>query len=269
MRGTTVRNEMGQGGATGWPEGLSDDEAVQRLQTLCLGACDGIQDLADDTRYKALRRALINRADLRPLAPAFIAAQPNLPAFVRHVREVQDRTQRRDMVRAQFKSLWDEIRGPDLVSSAGWTGRVSQRDQAALVRSLAPAAMEAIERLIEEEERLLSNGGPVEPDRHDALSHLRALHVALGELIALVEAEQPLTAALGKLQAIRQTAKITIGKAAATLPVTASALIAFGSVVGIADFFVGNVVVSLAAGGLAGNTVKDVMLKKEKEAKAS
>lgn len=31
-----------------WPEGLSEKEAVQRLQTLFLGACDGVQDLADE-----------------------------------------------------------------------------------------------------------------------------------------------------------------------------------------------------------------------------
>ena len=47
------------------------------------------------------------------------------------------------------------------------------------------------------------------------------------------------------------------------MPVTTSALIAFGSVVGIVKFFVGNVVVAVAAGGIAGNTIKDAMLKKE------
>lgn len=95
---------------TDWPEGLNDVEALQRLQTLCLGACDGIQDLSDDARYKALRRVVLGRTDLRPLAPAFLAAQPSLEAFVRHVRETKDRTMRRDMVREQFKLLWDEIK---------------------------------------------------------------------------------------------------------------------------------------------------------------
>jgi hypothetical protein len=244
---------------------LSDEEAVQRLQTLCIGACDGVQDLADDARYKALRKALIARADLRPLTPAFVAAQANLEALVRHLRETRDRSQRREMVRSDFKPLWDEIRGPgaDPVSSASWTGRASPGQQAAVVRALAPAALAAIERLIQEEERLLDNGGPVEPDRQEALVHLKALHSALGELIELVEHGKPLDAALGRLHAIRQAAKVTLGKATAALPVTASALIAFGSVVGIAEIFVGNVVVSIAAGGLAGNTIKDVMLKKE------
>lgn len=63
---------------TQWPEGLNDREALQRLQALCLGACDGIQDLSDDARYKALRRAVLRRSDLRLLAPAFLAAQPGL-----------------------------------------------------------------------------------------------------------------------------------------------------------------------------------------------
>lgn len=39
-------------------------------------------------------------------------------------------------------------------------------------------------------------------------------------------------------------------------------MVAFSTVVGISEFFVGNVVLSAVAGALAGNTVKDVMLKK-------
>ena len=62
--------------STGWPEGLSDREALVRLRTLCLGACDGVQDLADDTRYKALRRSLLARSDLRPLHLGSSQARP-------------------------------------------------------------------------------------------------------------------------------------------------------------------------------------------------
>jgi hypothetical protein len=138
-----------------------------------------------------------------------------------------------------------------------------RREQAQLVQKLAPAALLAVERLIDEEMRLRDNGGPVDDDREEALAHLRALHGALGELITLAAAEQPLGQVLGRLQAIRHSAKVTVGKAAAAMPVTASALVAFAGVVGIADFFVGNVVLSLAAGGLAGNTVKDFMLKRD------
>jgi hypothetical protein len=177
---------------THWPDGLNDEEALQRLQTLCLGACDGIQDLSDDARYKALRRALLNRGDLRPLAPAFLAAQPSLEAFVRHVRETRDRTQRREMVLEEFKPLWDRIRGSGAVSSAAWTGRPSLKEQAAVVQALGPVALEAVQRLIDDEERARDNGGPVDADRTIALQQLKALHQALADLIASVEHGRPL-----------------------------------------------------------------------------
>jgi len=218
---------MGYSG-THWPEGLNDEEALQRLQTLCLGACDGIQDLADDTRYKALRRALLGRTDLRPLAPAFVAAQPSLEAFVRHARETKDRTLRR----------------------------------AAVIQALAPVALEAVQRLIDDEELARDNGGPVDADRAVALEQLKALHHALGDLIAAVDQGRPLEPVFERLRIVGQEARVAIGKATAALPVTTSALIAFGSVVGIVEIFVGNVVVAVAAGGIAGNTLKDAMLKK-------
>jgi hypothetical protein len=180
-----MRNEAVQASRTGWPEGLSDEEAVQRLRTLCLGACDGIQDLADDSRYKALRRALLNRADLRPLAPAFVAAQANLSAFVRHLRETKDRSARRDMVRTEFEPLILRVAGSAPTSSSAWTGRLSVHEQALVVSALAPTAMLAVERLIDDEMRLRDNGGPMDSVRDEALCHLRALHEALGELIEL------------------------------------------------------------------------------------
>jgi hypothetical protein len=156
-----------------------------------------------------------------------------------------------------------QVGEPPAVNASSWTGRVTPREQAMLVHELAPAALLAVECLIDDELRRRDNGGPVDADRDEALAHLRALHAALGELIRLAATDEPLGVMMGKLQSIGQSARITVGKAAAAMPVTASALVAFASVVGIADFFVGNVVVSLAAGGIAGNTVKDVMLKKE------
>lgn len=196
----------------GWPEGLTDLEALQRMRTLCLAACDGIQDLADDNRYKALRGALLNRPDLRPLAPAFIAAQPNLPAYVRHVRETKDRSERRDMVRAQFAVLFDYVGDPQPPRSSAWTGRRSPREQAEIVQALAPAALTVVQRLIDNEMRLRGNRGPVDDDREQALFHLRALHEALGELIRLAEAGQPLIEVLGTLRAIRHSAGVSVSK---------------------------------------------------------
>ena len=253
---------MRKGKAGEWPEGLSDEEAVQRLQTLCLGACDGIQDLADDARYKALRKSLLARGDLRPYAPAFVAAQPNLQAFVRHVRETKDRDRRREMVRSEFNLLWDHLPGGDHIPASGWTGRPSTEQQAAIVQALAPAAMDALQLLIDDEERRRGNGGPVETDREEALAHLKALHSALGELIRLTRLEAPLGPALSRIETICQGAKVAAGKLAAAVPVTSSVMLAFGTVAGIADFFAGNLVISVAAGTLAGTTVKDAYLKK-------
>lgn len=245
-------------------------EAVQRLHTICLGACDGIQDLADDVRYKALRKALLASADLRALAPAFIAAQPNLPAFVRYVRETKDRDARRQMVRANFAPLLDAVRGgSSSISASHWTGRPSMRERAVFVLALSQPALSAIERLIDEEERSRDNGGPIEPDRDAALHSLKVFHQALGDLIEAARAGHPLQDGLDRLKAVRRDVAVALGKAAGALPVTTSALLAFGTVVGITDLLVGNLVVSLAAGGIAGNTLKDVMLKKEAaEAKA-
>jgi len=124
-------------------------------------------------------------------------------------------------------------------------------------------ALDAVQRLIFEEERALDNGGPIDADRATALEQLRALHVALGDLIRSVEQEHALAPVLTRLQTIRQEAKVALGRATAALPVTASALLAFGSVMGIAEIFVGNVVVAVAAGGIAGNTIKDAMLRQD------
>lgn len=250
-----------------WPEGLTDEEAVQRLRTLCLGACDGIQDLADDARYKALRKALILRADLRPLTPSFVAAQAGLDSFVRHVRETKDRSERRDMVRVAFEPLQEQVRSSARsTASSDWTGRLTPAQRAEGILKLAPSALAAVEALIAEEEVRLGNGGPVEPDRETALACLREFHSALGELIRSAERKLPLEHTVERLRGIRRGVAEAAGRAAGALPITASAMTAFGTVVGLTDLLIGNLVVSLAAGGLAGNTMKDVMLKKDAKA---
>lgn len=135
------------------------------------------------------------------------------------------------------------------------------REHAAVIHALAPVALEAIQRLIDDQKLTCDNGGPVDADRTVALQQLKALHLAFGELIASVELGKPLEPVFEKRRLVRQQAKVAIGTATAVLPVTTSVLIAFGSVVGIVEFFVGNVVVAVAAGGMAGTTLKYAMLK--------
>lgn len=170
------------------------------------------------------------------------------------------------MVRAQFASLLGHVGDAQSIRPSAWTGRPSPGEQAEIVQALAPAALTVVQRLIDNEMRLRGNGGPVDDDREQALSHLRALHEALGELIRLARAEQPLTEVLGTLQTIRHSAGVSVSKAIATVPVTASALLGFAGVAGLTDLLLGNLVVSLAAGALAGNTVKDSMLKQDTKA---
>lgn len=147
-------------------------------------------------------------------------------------------------------------------NSSDWTGRTTAQQQAAIVKALAPAALDAVQKLIDDEERSRGNGGPIDPDRDLALAQLKALHTALGELISLAKHDKPIEAILVRLRAIGDEAKGTMANFTGAIPITTSAMVAFSTVVGISEFFVGNVVLSIAAGALAGNTVKDVMLKK-------
>ncbi len=126
--------------------------------------------------------------------------------------------------------------------------------------------MEAVERLIGEEEQARDNGGPTDAERDEALTQLRSLHAALGELIRLARANAALEPAFRRLRAVGQGARNTLGKIAAAAPVTGSVILTFGTVAGIADLIGGNTAISITVGTLAGTAVKDSMLKSSKDA---
>lgn len=69
-----------------------------------------------------------------------------------------------------------------------------------MVISLGYDALLLVDLLLEEQERSLQNGGPVEPERAEAIQKLKTLHRELGELISLAEAGEPLDE---KLKAVR------------------------------------------------------------------
>ena len=48
-----------------WSDGMSDDDAVHRLQSIILLACEGNKDLANGREYRAIRSQLLRRPDLR------------------------------------------------------------------------------------------------------------------------------------------------------------------------------------------------------------
>lgn len=165
------------------------------------------------------------------------------------------------MVREEFQDLQRALNDKGPITSANWTGRPSPGAQAALVKAVAPIALQAVQRMIEAEEHARSNGGPVDVDRDEALEHLRNLHQALGELIRLVNSERSIDKAISKITSLGNSSKLAMASFAAGTPVTAASVLAFSAVAGIAEMLVGNVVITVAAGGVAGNAMKDALLK--------
>ena len=78
---------------------------------------------------------------------------------------------------------WPGQPTPPTVSTSAWTGRRSLREQIAVVRQLAPAALRDIEALANQVEERRFN----DPLTASAIACLRELHTQLGELIAAVD----------------------------------------------------------------------------------
>lgn len=189
-----------------WPEGLSDEEAITRLQSIMIAACEGARDLSVDRDYRSLRQPLVKRADLSDVVPKFIRAHRDLNSFWSYIRSYSDKWKpRRDHVWAEFRPLFDRIEGRTSapISAASWTGRRTRAQQAKIVLALAPDAMEGVQMLLQEQEQALHNGGPVDPEQEEAIAALKRLHSALGELIQLAETGQPLEGQLRRLRQIK------------------------------------------------------------------
>lgn len=69
-----------------WPDGLTDREAIERLETILLMSCEGNQDLSNGREYKTLRRALLSRSELADVMPRFIRTQRDLGAFWAYIK---------------------------------------------------------------------------------------------------------------------------------------------------------------------------------------
>jgi hypothetical protein len=185
---------------------MEDDDAVLRLQSIMLDACEGRRDLGIDREYKRLRKPLIQRADLSDTVPKFVRSHQDLTSFWSYIRGVSDQWEpRRQHVRSTFEPLFARIEGRTLppVRSAKWTGRRTAAQQAQIVLSLGYDALRGVELLLEEQERALHNGGPVDPEQEEAIGKLKELHGALGELIGLAENGRPLGGQLGNVRSLK------------------------------------------------------------------
>jgi hypothetical protein len=193
----------------GWPDRLTDQEAVERLETLLLMSCEGNKDLSNGREYKALRRALLKRSELADVVPRFIRTQRDLAAFWAYIKANSPQwAARREHVRVAFGPLTDRVEGRSSapVSAAKWTGNRSTGEQAKIVIALGYDALAGVEALLDEQERPLHNGGPVELERAEAIERLRELHSELGELLRLAELGKPLSETLARVKAAKDKA---------------------------------------------------------------
>jgi hypothetical protein len=250
-------------GKFNWPENLTDAEALDRLRSVAFAACEGTQDLANDRHYKALRTALMKHPSIGAIVPSAIKSSNTLHYLVGHLKQVGDYKARRAYVGALLEPLISAAKrsNPDAfaahpIRSEDWTGRRSASRQAEVVKALAPIAMSAIDRLIEDQERILDNGGPVDADQREAIERLRELHTGLGELIRLAEAELPLAEQFDRLADVKERTLRSLSNNlkldATALPVSASALGVAIAVIGAVELFTGSHVASVALGTMAG-----------------
>ena len=86
--------------------------------------------------------------------------------------------------------------------------------------------MAGVEALLEEQERPLHNGGPIEPKRAEAIEQLRELHTELGELLRLAETGKPLEEKLKQVRAVKDKVlswtALPAGFALGAIPLTGS-----------------------------------------------
>lgn len=227
-----------------WPNGLTDEEAIQRLQSLVIGACDGVRDLVNDRDYTRLRRPLLGRPDLRDVVPSFIRSQRDLTSLWNYLRGIgRERELRRQHVWTAFGPLFDRIHGRTRppVAAASWTGKRTVGQQAQIVLSIGPTAFEAVDMLLDEQERPLHNLGPVDPERLKGIAQLKELHAALGELIVLAQSGHPLTDQLQRVRALKDRA-LHWSTETYELMLAQTPLIASSAVFGSALWFLTNLI---------------------------
>jgi hypothetical protein len=262
---------------TKWPDGMTDEEAVERLQSILILACEGNKDLSHGRDYKALRAPLVRRPDLADVVPKFVRSQRDLNSFWSYIKR-HDPTweNRREHVWASFRPLFDRVEGktaPPTAASA-WTGRRTPQQQARIVLAMVPDARLAIEMLLEEQQRGLHNGGDVEPERLQGIQRLKELHGALGELLRLAETGQNLT---GQLRLVKEIKDKTLAMSKETLSLTLAGIpqMASSSVFGLAAYTFINIIskgvsdttsIGASAAVMAAHTAGSMATKKHKSA---
>jgi hypothetical protein len=256
-----------------WPEQLSDEEALLRLQAILLAACEGNQDLANGRAYRSLRSPLLRRADLSQALPKYIRAHKDLGSFWMYIRaHSSDWEARRQHGLETLQPMFDQVQlgGKPKVASAAWTGRRTAAQQAQIVRSLVPAALDGVESLIAEQEHALHNGGPADAERAAALQALRSLHAALGELISFAEAGKPLRKQLARVRELKgqlfSWSNNPYGLALGELPLTGMTTVLGCGVAALINLITKNVEASATIGAASSATFAAAALQRRTKA---
>lgn len=99
-------------GNSAWPDGMSDEEAAERLEAIVLLGCEGNQDLIHGREYKRLRSIFLSRRDLIDALPKYIRSQRDLAAFWAYIKkQAPSWAERREHVRETFGPLFDRVAG--------------------------------------------------------------------------------------------------------------------------------------------------------------
>jgi hypothetical protein len=168
---------------------LSNLDLAQRLLAILINASEGRRSVGDDSQFRAIRKEFLRR---KLLTPGLVEAHPTTDSFSAFIRGIKSKTERVEEVRKQFRPLIDGLISDREVpvNSADWTGIKDPKERIIAVRTLLPLAQSAIEGMIAALGEQGENGGPILDERAEAISNLKALHRALGDLVDAAESGQ-------------------------------------------------------------------------------
>ncbi|MGW8135766.1 hypothetical protein [Sphingomonas zeae] len=171
----------------------SDLDFLLGFQDLLLRAVEGARDDQLNADYRLMRDTVLNSEQYAGLAPAFIRHHADLGSLWPALKSFSPQWEpRRVEVRRQFEPAIAAADTPYIVGdppfpSSSWTGAIRPIDQIVATKTMLPVAQSAIEQLIAALNSPRHNGGPPLDGVEDAIRDLRALHSALGEVLAAAD----------------------------------------------------------------------------------
>lgn len=255
-----------------WPDGMNDSEAIEALRGLLVAQIKLIKPSAREEReYEHLRSSLIDHPSYSAFIPSLVRSCPTLHLVTTKLRLAgKTYNARTSFIMKEFDKLIAEaarlayrqndeendrnldhpkdspndrtepphrqiVVGESRFRSSAWTGNGTTGEQAKLVLSIAPAAIDGLKNLIADEERRRHNlpAEMIDQEDQDCLKALKLLHLELGTLIQLAEAGSPLDQKVGVIKDLagrlfvwsKDTARISV---AGIQPLAASTPVVVG-----------------------------------------